>query len=190
MDWLDNNVSKRLEKIADELLGEVNIIYFTLFCFKWIYFILIMLFQSFLNECCLNEMVGSTSEVLEPSQNIDDLHNVDINEDSLFMLNTDTDTDIKIPIEETKLFTIPDIKECKIEEQSETDESDALERFIIVEEAIEEVTTTYDEHILEICEEDDNMDTEQYEDFGYESLSSPEYDYKTQYTPQTLTDFL
>jgi len=26
MDWLDNNVSKRLEKIADELLGEVIII--------------------------------------------------------------------------------------------------------------------------------------------------------------------
>jgi len=26
MDWLDNNVSKRLEKIADELLGEVSII--------------------------------------------------------------------------------------------------------------------------------------------------------------------
>lgn len=139
-------------------------------------------------------MVGSTSEVLEPSQNIDELHNVDINEESLFMLNTDTDTDtdtdIKIPIEEIKLLTIPDIKECEIEEQSETDESDALERFIIVEEAVEEVTTTYDEHILEICEEDDNMDIEQYEDFGYESLSSPEYDYKTQYTQQTLADFL
>jgi len=27
MDWLDNNVSKRLEKIADELLGEVSIIF-------------------------------------------------------------------------------------------------------------------------------------------------------------------
>lgn len=24
MDWLDNNVSQRLEKIADELLGEVS----------------------------------------------------------------------------------------------------------------------------------------------------------------------
>lgn len=131
-------------------------------------------------------MVGSTSEVLEPSQNIDDLHHVDINEDSLFMLNTD----IKIPNEETKSLTIPDIKEESIKEQSETNDSDVLERFIIVEEAVEEVTITYDEHILEICEEDDNMDTEQYEDFGYESLSSPEYDYKTQYTPQTLTDFL
>jgi len=172
MDWLDNNVSKRLEKIADELLGE-----------------------SFLNECCLDEMVGSTSKVMEPSQNIDDLHNVDINEDSLFMLNTNsdtnTDTDIKIPSEEIKLSTIPNIiKESKIEEQSENDENNALERFIIVEDAVEEVTTTYDEHILEICQEDDNMDTEQYEDFGYESLSSPEYDYKTQYTPQPLTDFL
>lgn len=154
----------------------------------------IILLQSFLNEYCLDEMVESTSKVMEPSQNIDDLHNVDINEDSLFMLNTNsdtnTDTDIKIPSEEIKLSTIPNIiKESKIEEQSENDENNALERFIIVEDAVEEVTT-YDEHILEIYQEDDNMDTEQYEDFGYESLSSPEYDYKTQYTPQPLTDFL
>lgn len=213
MDWLDNNVSKRLEKIADELLGE-----------------------SFLNECCLDEMVGSTSEIMEPGQNID-LPNADIKveDDSLFMLNTDTDTDtitgastVKIPtgemhfltpnlvnadikVEDDPLFTLntdtiidantvkipteemhflaPNvIVKSEIEEHSE----DSLERFIIVEEAVEEVTTTYDEHILEICQEDDAMDcTEQYEDIGYESLSSPEYDYKTRYsTPPILTDLL
>ncbi|XP_029343638.1 uncharacterized protein LOC100574802 isoform X2 [Acyrthosiphon pisum] len=213
MDWLDNNVSKRLEKIADELLGE-----------------------SFLNECCLDEMVGSTSEIMEPGQNID-LPNADIKveDDSLFMLNTDTDTDtitgastVKIPtgemhfltpnlvnadikVEDDPLFTLntdtiidantvkipteemhflaPNVVvKSEIEEHSE----DSLERFIIVEEAVEEVTTTYDEHILEICQEDDAMDcTEQYEDIGYESLSSPEYDYKTRYsTPPILTDLL
>lgn len=211
MDWLDNNVSKRLEKIADELLGE-----------------------SFLNECCLDEMVGSTSEIMEPGQNID-LPNADIKveDDSLFMLNTDTDTitgasTVKIPtgemhfltpnlvnadikVEDDPLFTLntdtiidantvkipteemhflaPNvIVKSEIEEHSE----DSLERFIIVEEAVEEVTTTYDEHILEICQEDDAMDcTEQYEDIGYESLSSPEYDYKTRYsTPPILTDLL
>lgn len=166
MDWLDNNVSKRLEKIADELLGE-----------------------SFLNECCLDEMVGSTSEVMEPSQNIN-LPNTDIivDDDSLFMLNTDIDTDtVKIPTEEMHLLAPDVVVKSEIAEHSE-DESNSLERFIIVEEAIEEVTTTYDEHILEVCEEDD-MDTEHYEDIGYESLSSPEYDYRTCYsTPPISTD--
>jgi len=167
MDWLDNNVSKRLEKIADELLGE-----------------------SFLNECSLDEMVGSTSEIMESGQNIN-LPNADINDDkSIFMLNTDTDkitSTVKIPTEEMQ-FLAPKI-EPKIEEHSE-DKSNSLERFIIVEEAVEEVTTTYDEHILEICQEDD-IDTEQYDDIGYESLSSPEYDYRTHYsTPLILTDFL
>jgi len=104
------------------------------------------------------------------------------------MLNTDT-KNIKISDKETHLSsTCPDIViKSEIEEQPENEESNALERYIIVEEAVEEVTTTYDEHIVEICQEDDNMDTEQYEDFGYESLSSPEYDYKTHYTPQMLT---
>lgn len=135
-------------------------------------------------------MVGSTSEILEPSKNIDDIHNVDISYDPLFMLNTDT-KNIKISNEETQLSTCPDIViKSEIEEQSENDESNALERFIIVEEAVEEVITTYDEHIVEICQEDDNMDMEQYEDFGYESLSSPEYDYKTHYTPQILSNLL
>jgi len=186
-------------------------------------------------------MVGSTSEIMEPGQNID-LPNADIKveDDPLFMLNTDTDTDtitgantVKIPTgemhflapnqvnadikaEDALLFTlntgtekITDVNTVKIpteemhflapnvvvkseiEEHSE-DESNSLERFIIVEEAVEEVTTTYDEHILEICQEDDAMDcTEQYEDIGYESLSSPEYDYKTRYsTPPILTDLL
>ncbi|KAF0765497.1 X-box-binding protein 1 [Aphis craccivora] len=168
MDWLDNNVSKRLEKIADELLGE-----------------------SFLNECSLDEMVGSTSEVMESGQNIN-LPNADINDDnSIFMLNTDTDkitSTVKIPTEEMQ-FSVPNIDQSKIEEHSE-DKSNSLERFIIVEEAVEEVTTTYDEHILEICQEDD-IDTEQYDDIGYESLSSPEYDYRTHYsTPLILTDLL
>lgn len=143
-----------------------------------------ILLQSFLNECCLDEMVGSPSEILEPSKNIDDLHNVGISYDP-FMLNTNT-KNIKISDEEeTQLsWTCSDVViKCEIEEQSENDECNALERFIIVEEAVEEVTTTYDEHILEICQEDNNMDTEQYEDFGYESLSSPEYDYKTHYIP-------
>jgi hypothetical protein len=161
MDWFDNSVSKRLEKIADELLGE-----------------------SFLNECCLDEMVGSTSEVLESCENIDDIHNTDIKNEPLFMLNTDT----KTVNEETKPKTENIVIKSEVEDFE--DESNALERFIIVEEAIEEVTTTYDEHILEICQEDDNMDTEQYEDFGYESLSSPEYDYRTHYTPHTLTDLI
>lgn len=174
MDWLDNNVSKRLEKIADELLGE-----------------------SFLNECCLDEMVGSTSEVMEPGQNINLLNaDIKVEDDSLFMLDTDTGTDtitdtVKIPTEETHIM-VPDVViKSEIEEYSE-DESNSLERFIIVEEAVEEVTTTYDEHILEICQEDDDdMDTEHYEDIGYESLSSPEYDYRTRYsTPPILTDLL
>jgi len=166
MDWLDNNVSKRLEKIADELLGE-----------------------SFLNECSLDEMVGGTSEVMEPGQNIN-LPNANINDDDpIFMLNTDTekiiDTD-KIPTEEMQILALNTDRD-EIEEHSE-DKSNSLERFIIVEEAVEEVTTTYDEHILEICQEDD-IDTEQYEDIGYESLSSPEYDYRTHYSsPLILTD--
>lgn len=213
MDWLDNNVSKRLEKIADELLGE-----------------------SFLNECCLDEMVGSPSEIMEPCQNIDlpnadikveddplfmlntdtdanavmiptgEMHflvpnvvnaNIKVEDDPLLMLNTDTDTitdvnKVKIQSEEQEMhFLAPDVViKTEIEEHSE-DENNSLERFIIVEEAVEEVTTTYDEHILEICQEDDDMDTEQYEDIGYESLSSPEYDYRTRYsTPPILTDLL
>lgn len=146
-------------------------------------------------------MVGSTSEVLEPGQNID-LSNVDVKDDPLFMLNTNTDTDIvkkeikkEIPNEEmqlltpnkeTQALTLNNIK-LEVEEQYEN-ESNALERFIIVEDAVEEVTTTYDEHILELCQEEDNMDTEQYEDIGYESLSSPEYDYRAQYTPHIFTN--
>lgn len=155
--------------------------------------------QSFLNECCLDEMVGSSSEVMEPSQNIN-LPNGDIKveDDSLFMLNTDTDTitdtntitdtdTVKVPTEEMHLLDPNVVVKTEIEEHSEG-ESDSLERYIIVEEAVEEVTTTYDEHILEICQEDD-MDTEQYEDIGYESLSSPEYDYKARYnTPPILTN--
>lgn len=166
MDWLDNNVSKRLEKIADELLGE-----------------------SFLNDCCLDEMVGSTSEVLESSKNINDIHNTDLKHNLLFMLNTDTEN---IEVSNEELLSTPDdvIIKSEIEEQSEDEENNALERFIIVEEAVEEVITTYDEHILEICQEDDKMDVDQYEDFGYESLSSPEYDYRTHYAPQTLTNLL
>ncbi|VVC38284.1 Basic-leucine zipper domain [Cinara cedri] len=142
---------------------------------------------NFLNECCLDEMVGDTSEILESCQNIDDLHNVVIKDDP--MLNTDTDTEtVKIPNQDTQYSTPNIVNESKIEEQT-VNENDALERFIIVEEAVEEVTTTYDEHILEICQEDE-MDTEQYEDFGYESLSSPEYDCRTHYTPHLLTDLL
>lgn len=118
---------------------------------------------------------------MESSQNIN-LPNADIIDDnSIFMLNTDTDkitSTVKIPTEDMQ-FLAPNIDQSKIEEHSE-DKSNSLERFIIVEEAVEEVTTTYDEHILEICQEDD-IDTEQYEDIGYESLSSPEYDYRTHY---------
>lgn len=149
-------------------------------------------------------MVGSTSEVLEPGQNIDDLSNVDVKDDPLFMLNTNANTDmikkeikIEIPNEENQFFepntdtqtlAINNIK-LEVEEQYEN-ESNALERFIIVEDAVEEVTTTttYDEHILELCQEEDNMDIEQYEDIGYESLSSPEYDYRAQYTPHIFTN--
>jgi len=136
-------------------------------------------------------MVGSTSEIMESGQNIN-LLNADINDDnSIFMLNTDTDkitNTVKIPTEEMQ-FLAPNVDQSKIEEHSE-DQSNSLERFIIVEEAVEEVTTTYDEHILEICQEDD-IDTEQYDDIGYESLSSPEYDYRTHYsTPLILTDIL
>lgn len=151
-----------------------------------------IVFQSFLNECCLDEMVGSSSEIMEPSQNIN-LPNADIKVeyDSLFMLNTDTDTDtitdtntVKIPTEEMHVLEPNVVIKLEIEEHSES-KSDSLERFIIVEEAVEEVTTTYDEHILEICQEDD-VDTEQYEDIGYESLSSPEYDYRTRYSSSPL----
>lgn len=136
-------------------------------------------------------MVGGTSEIMEPSQNIDDLTNIDIKVEPLFTLNTDSDTeDNNIPNEETQFLITNNIFKSEIEEQSES-ESDALERFIIVEEAVEEVTTSYDEHIFEICQEDDNMDTDQYEDFGYESLSSPEYDYKPHYiVPHTLTKLI
>jgi len=136
-------------------------------------------------------MVGSTSEIMEPSQNIN-LPNADIKveDDSLFMLNTDTDsiTDtntVKIPTEEMHALEPNVVIKSEIEEHYSESESDSLERFIIVEEAVEEVTTTYDEHILEICQEDD-MDTEQYEDIGYESLSSPEYDYRTRYSSSPL----
>jgi len=136
-------------------------------------------------------MVGSTSEVLEPNKDIDNLHSEDINYDPLFMLNTDT-KNVKVSDEETHSpSSSSDINiKCEIEEQSENDEKNALECFIIVEEAVEEVTTSYDEHIFEICQEDDDMETEQYEDFGYESLSSPEYDYKTHYTSQILTNLI
>lgn len=131
-------------------------------------------------------MVGSASEVLEPGQDIDD--DTDLKDPSLFMLNTDIEP-VKISYGETRPQTPDIVIKTEIEEQPE-EESYALERYIIVEEAVEEVTTTYDEHILEICQEDDNMDADQYEDYGYESLSSPEYDYRTQYTPHTLTDIL
>jgi len=128
-------------------------------------------------------MVGSTSEIMEPGQNINLLNaDVKVEDDSLFMLDTDTDTitdantvtdTVKNPTEDMN-FLVPDVViKSEVEEYSE-DENNSLERFIIVEEAVEEVTTTYDEHILEICQEDDDdMDTEQYEDIGYESLSSP-----------------
>lgn len=132
-------------------------------------------------------MVGDTSEILESGQNINDLHNVDIKDDSMLMLNINTET-VKIPKQETQYSSPNIVIKSKIEEQT-VNENNALERFIIVEEAVEEVTTTYDEHILEICQEDD-MDTEQYEDFGYESLSSPEYDCKTHYIPHLSTDLL
>lgn len=155
-------------------------------------FILHRVLQSFLNECSLDEMVGSPSEIMEPSQNID-LSNVDVKHDyPLFMLNIDTESDKvadKVD-EETQPLSSNVVIKSEIEEQSEN-ENNALERFIIVEEAVEEVTTTYDEHILEICQEDDNMDTEQYEDIGYESLSSPEYDYRVHYnTSHSLTDLI
>lgn len=136
-------------------------------------------------------MVGSPSEVLESGQNIDD--DTDLKDPSLFMLNTDIES-AKISNEEIRSLTPDIVIKTEIEEPEpepeNENESDTLERFIIVEEAVEEVTTTYDEHILEICQEDDNMDTDQYEDYGYESLSSPEYEYKTQYTPHLLTDIL
>lgn len=135
-------------------------------------------------------MVGGTSEIMEPSQNIDDLSNVDIKVEPLFTLNTDNDTEnINISNDETQFLFSNIIPKSENEDQSEN-ESDTLERFIIVEEAVEEITTTYDEHILEICQEEDNMDTDHYEDFGYESLSSPEYDYKTHYSPQLLTKLI
>lgn len=127
---------------------------------------------------------------MEPSQNID-LPDVDVKEDySLFMLNIDTEPN-KISNDETQVSSSNIIIKTEIEEESEeVDSKEDLERFIIVEEAVEEVSTTYDEHILEICQEDDNMDTEHYEDVGYESLSSPEYDYRTHYTPHALTDII
>lgn len=134
-------------------------------------------------------MVGSTSEVLESSKNINDIHDIDLKNNSLFMLNTDTEN---IEITNGELLSTPDdvVIKSEIEEQSEDEENNALERFIIVEEAVEEVITNYDEHILEICQ-DDKMDVDQYEDFGYESLSSPEYDYnRTHYAPHTLTNLL
>lgn len=143
--------------------------------------------QSFLNECSFDEMVGNTSEILEPCADID-IHGEDIKVNPLFMLNTDTDT-LKISNAETQTATSDVVIKTEIEEEPEN-ESNALERFIIVEEAVEEVTTSYDEHILEICQDDDNMDTEQNEDFGYESLSSPEYECRTHYAPQILTDLL
>lgn len=171
-----------MAKIADELLGEVSITtWFTILSHVHFYFISKLFLQSFLNECCLNgEMVGSTSEVMEPSYNID-LPNADINNDDqqLFMLKTDTDT-VKMSAEEMHYLTPKVEIKSEIEEHFD-DESNSLERFIIVEEAVEEVTTTYDEHILEMCQEDNSMDTDQYEDIGYESLSSPEYEYKTHY---------
>jgi hypothetical protein len=128
---------------------------------------------------------------MEPSQNID-FHHIDIkNDNSLFMLNPDTETS-KISNEKTQIPTLDvDEIEPKVEKELENVSNDSLERFIIVEEeAVEEITTSYDEHILEICQDDDNMDTEQYDDFGYESLSSPEYDYRTHYSPQILTNLL
>lgn len=121
---------------------------------------------------------------------------IKVEDNSLFTLNTDTDTitdanTVKILTEEMQFLMPNVVAKSEIEEHSE-DDSNSLERFIIVEEAVEEVTTSYDEHILEICQEDEDMDcTEQYEDIGYESLSSPEYDYKTRYsTPPILTDLL
>lgn len=135
-------------------------------------------------------MVGSSSEIMEPSQNID-LLDVDIKEDyPLFMLNLDTEPN-KISQDETQVSFSNIVIKTEIEEEpEEVDSKEGLERFIIVEEAVEEVSTTYDEHILEICQEDDNMDTEHYEDVGYESLSSPEYDYRTHYTSHALTDLI
>jgi len=143
-------------------------------------------------------MVGSTSEIMEPGQNID-LPNADIKVEDVplsIMLNTDIDpitnaNTVKIPTGEMH-FLVPNVVvKSKVEEHSE-DESNSLESFIIIEEAVEEVTTTYDEHILEICHEDDAMNClDQYEDIGYESLSSPEYDYKTSIsTALILTDLL
>lgn len=133
--------------------------------------------------------MGSTSEIMEPSQNID-FHHIDIkNDDSLFMPNTDTETS-KISNEKTQIPTLDVEIKPKVEEELENASNDSLERFIIVEEAVEEITTSYDEHILEICQDDDNMDTEQYDDIGYESLSSPEYDYRAHYSPQILTNLL
>lgn len=134
-------------------------------------------------------MVGGTSEIMEPSQNINELSDVNIKEEPLFTLKTDNNTEnINISNDETQFLFSNIIPKTEVEEESEN-ESNTLERYIIVEEAVEEVTTTYDEHILEICQEENNMDTDHYEDFGYESLSSPEYDYKTQYTPQIFTKF-
>lgn len=126
---------------------------------------------------------------MEPSQNID-LPDVDVKEDyPLFMLNIDTEPN-KMSDDETQVSSSNVVIKTEIEEEpEEIDSKEGLERFIIVEEAVEEVSTTYDEHILEICQ-DDNMDTEYYEDVGYESLSSPEYDYRTHYTPHALTDLI
>lgn len=149
---------------------------------KIYYKILYIILQSFLNEYSLDEVVGSPSEIMESGQNID-LPDIDIkSDDSLFMLNPDTEIS-KISNEKTHVPALGIEIEPKVEEESEDESNNSLERFIIVEEAVEEVTTSYDEHILEICQ-DDNMDTEQYDDIGYESLSSPEYDYRTHYSPQ------
>lgn len=130
-------------------------------------------------------MVGSTSEVMESGKDIG-LCDADIKVDPLIMLNTDIES-IKNSNDETQ-SSLEVIMKTEVEEQPEH-ESNALERFIIVEEAVEEVSTSYDEHILEICQDED-MNTEQYEDFGYESLSSPEYECRTHYAPLILTDLL
>lgn len=146
--------------------------------------------QSFLNECGLDEMVGSASEILEPSQNINNLPNADVKVDNpLLVPNTDKEV-LQNSNEETQFSSPNFVIKTEIEDKSYSECNNSLERFIIVEDAVEEVTTTYDEHILEICQEDDNMDTDQYEDFGYESLSSPEYDSRTHYTQHVLTDIL
>lgn len=135
-------------------------------------------------------MVGSASEILEPGKNINDLPSTDVEVDNpLLLLNTDKET-LKNSNEETQFSSPNVVIKTEIEEQSYSEYNNSLERFIIVEDAVEEVTTTYDEHILEINQEDDTMDTEQYEDFGYESLSSPEYDSRTHYTQHVLTDIL